>query len=171
MDYFSRFGLYILSQEGTTQGDNCASAFYSCSLIPLLDIHPTEPPDIPPETPEDTDPEKPPDKPPDTAPETTPEAEKPPDKAAKHICYADDSRTAGKLKALKIWWDALQLSGPAYGYYPKPSMTSLIVKEEHKEEVESLFPDLNITTEGYRFLGSFSWQRVRKSQVHPSQMH
>ena len=74
--------------------------------------------------------------------ETTPEAEKPPDKAAKHIWFADDSGAAGKLKvkALKIWWDALQLSGPAYGYYPKPSKTWLIVKEEHKEEAESLFP-------------------------------
>ena len=152
--------MYILSQEGTTQGDNCASAFYSCSLMPLLDILPTEPPDIPQETPEDTDPEKPsekppekppetpPEKPPETTPETTPEAEKSPDKAAKHIWFADDSGAAGKLKALKIWWDALQLSGPACGYYPKPSKTWLIVKEEHKEEAESLFPDLNITTEG-----------------------
>ena len=25
-------GLFILSQEGTTQGDNCASAFYSCRV-------------------------------------------------------------------------------------------------------------------------------------------
>ena len=45
---------------------------------------------------------------------------------------------------MEIWWDALQLSGPAYVYYPKPSQTWLIVKEEHKEEAQSLFPDLNI---------------------------
>ena len=98
--------LYIILEEGTTQGDNCASAFYSCSPMPLLDILPTEPPDIPPKTPKDmrdTDPEKPPEKPPKTPPKkppditskTTPEAEKPPDNTAKHICFADDSGAAG----------------------------------------------------------------------------
>ena len=169
-------GLYILSQEGTTQGDNCASAFYSCSLMPLLDLLPTEPPDIPLEAPEDTNiekisenppvvpPDKPPDKPPETS-ETPPEPEKPPDKAAKHIWFADDSGAAGKLKALKIWWDALQLSGPAYGYFPKPSKTWLIVKEEYEEKAKSLFPDLiNITTEGCRYLGSFIGTETGKTK-------
>ena len=31
---------------GTTQGDNCASVFYSCSLIPLMLELPTVPPDL-----------------------------------------------------------------------------------------------------------------------------
>ena len=47
-------------------------------------------------------PETPPEKPPDITPEATPEAEKPPDKAAKHIWFANGSGVAGKLKALKI---------------------------------------------------------------------
>ena len=92
-------GAFILSQEGTTQGDNCASALYSCSLIPLMTELPTVPPDS-----------------------ANPDL-------AKHIWFADDSGAAGKLEALKRWWDALQRLGPAYGYYPKPSKTWLIVKE------------------------------------------
>ena len=155
-------GLFILSQEGTTQGDNCASAFYSCSLMPLLDKLPTEPPDISPVVCENTKPpQKPPEEnnkietPPDTTPDRTSEVNKPSNKAAKHIWFADDSGAAGRLKALKIWWDTLQASGPVYGYFPKPSKTWLIVKEEYQEEAKSLFPDLNITTEGCRYLGSF----------------
>jgi len=146
-------GMYILSQDGTTQGDNCASAFYSCSLMPLMDILPTEPPDISLENPEDTGPETLPEKPPEKPPEITPD--KPPDQKAKHIWFADDSGAAGKLKALKKWWDALQLSGPAYGYFPKPSKTWLIVKDEFYEEAKTLFPDVSVTTEGCRYLGSF----------------
>ena len=107
-------GLFILSQEGTTQGDNCASTFYSCSLMPPLDKLPTEPPHISPVVCENTKPpQKPPEEnnkietPPDTTPDRTPEVNKPSNKAA-----------------------TLQASGPVYGYFPKPSNTWLIVKEE-----------------------------------------
>ena len=119
-------GAFILSQEGTTQGDNCASAFYSCSLIPLMTELPTVPPDS-----------------------ANPDL-------AKHIWFADDSGAAGKLEALiKRWWDALQRLGPAYGYYPKPSKTWLIVKEEHYEKAKEMFKDVQITTKGHRYLGSY----------------
>ena len=118
-------GAFILSQEGTTQGDNCASAFYSCSLIPLMTELPTVPPDS-----------------------ANPDL-------AKHIWFADDSGAAGKLEALKRWWDALQRLGPAYGYYPKPSKTWLIVKEEHYEKAKEMFKDVQITTKGHRYLGAY----------------
>ena len=118
-------GAFILSQEGTTQGDNCASAFYSCSLIPLMLELPTVPPDL-------TDPD-----------------------LAKHVWFADDSGAARKLAALKIWWDALQRLGPSYGYYPKPSKSWLVVKEEHYEKAKEMFKDVQITTKGQRYLGSF----------------
>ena len=107
-------GLFILSQEGTSQGDNCASAFYFCSLMHLLEKLPTEPPDTSPVVFENT---KPPkklpeehnkiDTPPDTTPDRTSEVNKPSNKAAKHIWFADYSGAAGRLKAPKIWWDTL----------------------------------------------------------------
>ena len=45
--------------------------------------------------------------PPDTTPDRTPEVNKPSNKAAKHIWFADYSGAAGRLKAPKIWWDTL----------------------------------------------------------------
>ena len=44
--------------------------------------------------------------------------------------FADDSTRAGKIRALKEWWDHLKEVGPNYGYYPKPSKTYLIIKKE-----------------------------------------
>ena len=42
--------------------------------------------------------------------------------------YADDSQAVGKLNALLLWWLRLNKFGPAYGYFPKPSKTYLVVK-------------------------------------------
>ena len=44
--------------------------------------------------------------------------------------YADDSSAVGILKKLKEWWDALCITGPKLGYFPKPSITILIVKSK-----------------------------------------
>ena len=41
-----------------------------------------------------------------------------------------------------------------FGYYPKPSKTWLIVKPDHLEKAKTLFPDVNITDTGHRYLGS-----------------
>ena len=65
---------------------------------------------------------------------------------AKHVWFADDSSAAGKLAAPKIWWDALQRLGPSYGYYPKPSKSWLVVKEEHYEKAKEMLKDVQITT-------------------------
>ena len=117
--------------------------------MPLLDKLPSEPPDISPVVCESTKPpQKPPEEnnkietPPDTTPDRTPEVNKPSNKAAKHIWFADDSGAAGRLKALKIWWDTLQASGPVYGYFPKPSKTWLIVKRSIKRKPSLSSPTL-----------------------------
>ena len=41
------------------------------------------------------------------------------------------------------------------GYYPKPSKTWVICKPEYEEKAKAIFPDLNITSVGQRYLGSF----------------
>jgi len=52
-------------------------------------------------------------------------------------------------QALKRWWDVLQHRGPSYGYYPKPSKSWLIAKEEHyNEKAKEMFTDIQITTKG-----------------------
>ena len=37
----------------------------------------------------------------------------------------------GKLDVLRGWWDKLEVLGPSFGYYPNPSKTWLITKEEN----------------------------------------
>ena len=74
---------------------------------------------------------------------------------AKHIWFADDSAAGGKLCEVMQWWSNLQEQGPSFGYFPKPSKTWLIVKEEHLERAKAMFSGINITTEGHRYLGSY----------------
>ena len=45
--------------------------------------------------------------------------------------------------------------GPSYGYFPQPSKTCLIIKEKDNEKFRDMFPDVNIMTDGHRYLGSF----------------
>ena len=63
-----KWAIYLIQRR-----DNSRAQFYSCRLMPLLNILPTEPPDIPPETPEDIGPEKPLERPPEKPPEKPPE--------------------------------------------------------------------------------------------------
>ena len=61
----------------------------------------------------------------------------------------------GKLKNLKVWWDIIQRDGPGYGYFPEPSKTWLITKPQFLEAAKKVFPDVNITDQGHKYLGSF----------------
>lgn len=49
---------------------------------------------------------------------------------AVQVWYADDAAAGGNLKPLRKFWDILVQHGPAYGYFPKPSKTFLVVKPE-----------------------------------------
>ena len=70
--------------------------------------------------------------------------------------YADDSSSAGKLIAMRRWWDTLCIEGPKYGYYPLATKTVLIVKEEHALHAREIFQGtgVTITTEGERHMGA-----------------
>ena len=46
-------------------------------------------------------------------------------------------------------------AGPLFGYFPKPSKTWVIVKPEKYEEAQKVFPELNITAVGHKYLGSY----------------
>ncbi len=87
----------------------------------------------------------------------------------KQCWYADDSAAASTLEELKKWWDTLCDVGPMYGYFPKPSKTVLIVKEEFAEKARLMFKDtgVKITTEGMRHasLGSCGWNRAISETV------
>ena len=61
----------------------------------------------------------------------------------------------GTLSQLHTWWSELQKRGPLFGYFPEPSKTWLITKPSYFETAKVMFPDIKITVEGHKYLGSF----------------
>ena len=74
----------------------------------------------------------------------------------KMVRFADDVTASGSLEALRRWWDTLMQIGPNYDYYPQPTKSWLIVKENELEEAARVFGGTNIqiTTGGKRHLGA-----------------
>ena len=73
----------------------------------------------------------------------------------RNVWYADDAAGGGTLTQLRSWWSELQERGPLFGYFPEPTKTWLITKPEHVEKAKLLFPDVKVTVEGHKYLGSF----------------
>ena len=58
---------------------------------------------------------------------------------------------------MRKWWDILNVTGPKYGYYPKPSKTILIVKDpSNLQRAHEIFDQtgVKVTTSGERHLGA-----------------
>ena len=72
------------------------------------------------------------------------------------VWYADDAAALGHTADLREWWDELSRLGPGYGYYPKPSKTWLVTKEECHADAISAFEgtNVNITCAGRPHLGA-----------------
>jgi hypothetical protein len=71
--------------------------------------------------------------------------------------YADDASATGKLTHLRDWLQTLTDEGPAYGYFPEPKKSFLVVKPEFLIEAKSLFErEFGVqVVSGKRFLGGF----------------
>ena len=73
------------------------------------------------------------------------------------VWLADDATGAGKLEALRKWWDTIQSVGKRFGYFVKPSKSWIVLKDPgKKEQCEKLFQTspINITLDGKRHLGA-----------------
>ena len=64
--------------------------------------------------------------------------------------YADDSAAIANFKKLDIWLKNLIEEGPAFGYFPEPSKSLLIVDKQYAEEAHHIFDKYS-----KRFLGGF----------------
>ena len=70
--------------------------------------------------------------------------------------YADDSAAITKLKKLEISLKNLIEEGPAFGYFPEPSKSFVVVDKQYAEEAHHIFDKYSITiVEGKRLLGVF----------------
>ena len=67
----------------------------------------------------------------------------------------DDSAAGAQLEKVKLWWDQLNATGPAYGYFPNGAKTWLVVKPHVEAKAQELFGSaaVNITVEGRPYLG------------------
>ena len=70
--------------------------------------------------------------------------------------FADDKTSVGKLLSLRWWRTQITTIGPHYGYFPQPTKSWLIVKENHYEEAKAVFEVTNIQISkiGERHLGA-----------------
>ena len=121
-------GDFILSEEGSTQGDNAAMNMYACSIRPLIDTLG------------------------DPALYSSNGVTK-----AKQAWYADDSSATGSLNSITLWWNELCRIGPGLGYYPKPEKCHIVVKDLNTfNRATELFSrtDIKITMQGRPYLGS-----------------
>ena len=119
---------FILSKEGSTQGDNAAMNMYACSVRPLINAL--------------------------GSPSLYIENGVP---QAQQAWYADDSGAAGSLNSIVVWWNELCRRGPDLGYYPRPDKCHIIVKDEHTfQRATELFArtSVKITLQGRPYLGS-----------------
>ena len=70
--------------------------------------------------------------------------------------FADDSSVAGRLRAVREWWDSLSSLGVAYGYHLNPTKSILLVKPGRYHEALDLFANTGVQErmDGCRHLGA-----------------
>ena len=64
--------------------------------------------------------------------------------------FADDVTASGNLEVVRKWWETLMQIGPNHGFYPQPTKSWLVVKENRPEEAVWIFggTSIQISTEG-----------------------
>ena len=89
-----------------------------------------------------------------------------PEHKPKMVAFADDLTGAGNLADLHSWWHQLLNIGPKYGYFPKPSKSYIIVKEEKLDLAKVMFSGtrINITSSGKRHLGAVIGSKEYKDE-------
>jgi hypothetical protein len=76
--------------------------------------------------------------------------------AVKQPWYADDAGAGGSFTDLRQFFLRLQEIGPAYGYFPEPSKSILIVRAHNRTRAKSTFDNLGFKVQtGSRYLGGY----------------
>ena len=86
----------------------------------------------------------------------------------KEVAFADNFTMAGKTEGIRSNWELLQQVGPLYVYFPKPSKSYLVVKEQYLENATEIFrgSEVKITTAGKKyFRAAFGSEGFKASYV------
>ena len=75
--------------------------------------------------------------------------------------YADDGAGSGTLETIHEWWTSLLAQFPKYGFFPKATKTTLLVKLEQYEWAVQIFAGsgLNVTADATKYLGGYAGPR------------
>jgi len=57
------------------------------------------------------------------------------------LWYADNASAGGTLLELRDWFNQLCSHGPAFGYYPEPTKSFVVVNEQWMSEAAAVFGD------------------------------
>ena len=57
------------------------------------------------------------------------------------LWYADDASAGGTLLELHDWFNLLRSHGPAFGYYPEPTKSFIVVNECWRNDANAVFGD------------------------------
>ncbi len=118
-------GFELLSQEGVTQGCPFSMAMYALATLPLLNLlRPANNRDE-----RDWMPR------PDIAGGMEDKSQ---EDMPTQVWFADDGQGGGSLEQVLALWNRVKKFGPGFGYYPKPSKTVLIVKEDKEDDAKVL---------------------------------
>ena len=72
------------------------------------------------------------------------------------VWYADDASACGELSSIRQWFDLLLQRGPAYGYFPNPKKSCVVVDRSFVASAKRIFSPLNVqVVTSHRFLGGF----------------
>ena len=72
------------------------------------------------------------------------------------VWYANDASACGELSSIRQWFDLLLQRGPAYGYFPNPKKSCVVVDRSFVASARKIFSPLNVqVVTSHRFLGGF----------------
>ena len=81
------------------------------------------------------------------------------------VWYADDAHAHSRWQKIKDLFQTLQIIGPAYGYFPEPTKSILIVAPHRVEAANEFFAEFKFeVTTGCRYLGGFLGEKSKQDE-------
>ena len=78
------------------------------------------------------------------------------------VWYADDASACGELSSIRQWFDLLLLRGPAYGYFPNPKKSCIVVDRSFVAHAKKIFVTGSAKTRHVRIMLNFQKSILKK---------
>ena len=78
------------------------------------------------------------------------------------VWYADDASACGELSSIRQWFDLLLQRGPAYGYFPNPKKSCVVVDHSFVASAKKIFVTGSAKTRHVRIMLNFQKSILKK---------